>query len=397
MEAKVCAGSEYVGTVKLYENDGYLQQFNAKVISCESKGDFFEIVVDKTAFFPEGGGQNPDLGYLSDVQVLDVKERQGIIYHKTRRPLAAGAEITGQIDWQRRFDYMQQHSGEHIVSGIVHKKFGYDNVGFHLGDAVVTLDFNGSLSQADLDSVEWEANQAVFENRNVIISYPDKETLKQLEYRSKIDIDGQVRIVAVDGYDVCACCAPHVTKTGEIGLIKILSCQKYKGGVRVSIACGFRALSDYRMKQKNIGDISVLLSAKTEGTAEAVTKLHQDMQAVKYQLGAMQEKLMLTRIAQLDAQAENVCLFADAMETVIMRKAVNAMTAAHSGYCALFVGNDQQGYKFLIGSASGDSRVVLNALKADLPCRGGGSREMVQGQITGTQNAIETAFKALYE
>lgn len=397
MESKICAGSAGGGTIKLYENDGYIKCFDAVVLECVQKGKTFDVVVDKTAFFPEGGGQNADTGWIGDARVIDVKERAGIVYHQTDRPLETGTTVTGKIDWQRRFDYMQQHSGEHIVSGIVHRNFGYDNVGFHLGDAVVTLDFNGVLTQEDLDDVEWKANQAVFENRDIVISYPDKSALARMDYRSKIEIDGQVRIVTVDGYDVCACCAPHVTKTGEIGLIKIVGCQKYKGGVRVSIDCGFRALTDYRVKQKNVSDISVLLSSKSELTASAVEKLHQDMQDIKYKFGEVSEKLMLARLELLDKDALHVCMFEDSMDAPIMRKTVNAMTAAHAGYCGLFVGNDEAGYKFLIGCADGDAREALNCIKKYLSCRGGGSREMVQGQIMAPKNAVESAFKALYE
>lgn len=394
MKAKICAGSSENSdkTIKLYENDSYIKSFETIVMSCLPKGETFEIIVDKTAFFPEGGGQNADTGRLGDANVIDVKERQGIIYHITDKPLTVGTSVVGAIDWSRRFDYMQQHSGEHIVSGIVHSRFGYDNVGFHLGDAVVTLDFNGVLSQEDLDSVERSANQAVFENRNIIVSYPDKAQLAKIDYRSKIEIDGQVRLVTVENYDICACCAPHVARTGEIGLIKILSCQKYKGGVRISIACGYRALEDYKTKQKNVGEISVMLSAKPEQVSAAVEKLHCDMQVLKYQLGAMQEKLMMTKVAQIDAKAAHVCMFESEMEAVVMRKAVNAMTAAHGGYCGVFAGNDVQGYKFLIGCGNGDARAVLNALKADFTCRGGGSKEMVQGQISGAEKAIERAF-----
>lgn len=382
-------------TVKLYENDSYVKDFKAIVVRCESKGKGYEVVLDKTAFFPEGGGQNADTGWIGSAKVTDVKERQGVIYHQTDIPVEAGTVIEGHIDWARRFDYMQQHSGEHIVSGIVHRKLAYDNVGFHLGDGIVTLDFNGELSADDLEDVEQEANQAVFENRDIIVSYPDQAQLERMDYRSKIEIAGQVRIVTVDGYDVCACCAPHVLKTGEIGLIKILSCQKYKGGVRLSIACGRRALEDYKVKQKNVSDISVLLSAKPELTAAAVEKLHQDMQALKFRIGALQEKMMMDKAAALSSDAVNVCLFEEDMDTIIMRKTVNAMTAVHAGYCGMFSGSDEKGYKFLIGTSGCDARNAMNALKEHFTCRGGGSKEMVQGQISGEKDAIEAIFRAM--
>lgn len=199
---------------KLYENDSYMKKFTAVVLNCIPDGDYFQVVTDKSAFFPEGGGQNADTGFLGDARVLDVQEKDGIVYHKTDRPLEPGTDVEGEIDWEKRFSNMQQHSGEHIVSGIVHRKYGYDNVGFHLGDENVTLDFNGPLTKEDLSQIERDANRAVFENRAITVSYPSKDALALLTYRSKIEIDGQVRIVTVDGYDVCACCAPHVARTG---------------------------------------------------------------------------------------------------------------------------------------------------------------------------------------
>ena len=263
-------------TDRLYYNDSHRKEFEAEVLDCRPVKDKYEVVLDRTAFFPEGGGQYADTGYLDDVEVLDVKEREDVIFHTTAAPLEIGRMVAGRIDWEQRFDRMQQHTGEHMVSGLIHRRFGYDNVGFHLGSDYCTMDFNGPIPREALKEIEQEANRAVFQNLDIQISYPSKKELKELEYRSKIEIDGQVRIVTVPGYDVCACCAPHVKRTGEIGLIKLVGMAKYKGGERISMLCGRRALLDYEIKDENAKRISALLCAKEYEVADAVERMKEE-------------------------------------------------------------------------------------------------------------------------
>ena len=222
---------------KLFYKDAYIKEFDAVVLSCIEKGESFLIELDRTCFYPEGGGQSADCGTLGDAKVSDVHEREGRIWHTADRPLEQGSRVTGRIDWQRRFSLMQHHTGEHIVSGIVNRLFGLDNVGFHMGSAMVTVDFNGELTQNDIETVELLANRTVFDNIEVRTEYPDAKTLAEMSYRSKKELSGEVRIVTVPGADSCACCGTHVARTGEIGMIKLLSPQRYKGGVRVGILC----------------------------------------------------------------------------------------------------------------------------------------------------------------
>ena len=214
---------------------------------------------------------------LGDVKVLDVREEDGRILHITDAPLETGIRVRGILDWEERFMKMQQHTGEHIVSGLVHSRFGYTNVGFHLGSEDCTMDFNGEITPEELAQIELEANRAVWKNLKVETVYPPRDELARMEYRSKIEIQGAVRIIVIPGYDRCACCAPHVKETGSVGLIKIVGAVHYKGGMRVSILCGFRALKDYRMKERNVTEISNLLSAKQEDTAQAVEHLRQEL------------------------------------------------------------------------------------------------------------------------
>ena len=216
-------------TEKLFYQDSHMKEFQATVVSCEPQKDHYLIVLDQTAFFPEGGGQYADTGKLGDVEITDVHEKDGVIYHTANMPLEVGSTVTGRLHWEERFEKMQQHTGEHIVSGLVHERFGYQNVGFHLGSDYCTMDFNGPITKEQLKEIEREANEAVYQNLDIQVLYPSKEELSDMEYRSKIEIEGQVRIVVVPGYDVCACCAPHVKKTGEIGMIKLVNMMNYKG------------------------------------------------------------------------------------------------------------------------------------------------------------------------
>ena len=258
-------------TEKLFYKDSHLSEFEAEVVSCcPGENGLFEVELDRTAFFPEGGGQYADTGLLGEAKVLDVQEESGRIIHFTDAPLETGSRVKGSLDWEERFMKMQQHTGEHIVSGLVHSRFGYRNVGFHLGSEDCTMDFNGEITLEELADIELEANCAVWKNLKVETVYPPRGELERMEYRSKIEIEGPVRIIVIPGYDRCACCAPHVGRTGEIGMIKLTNIQRYKGGVRVTMLCGVRALADYAVKQQQAKTVGAMLCAKENETAEAV-------------------------------------------------------------------------------------------------------------------------------
>ena len=304
-------------TEKLFYQDSHLAEFEAKVLSCmpvtpdilPGRSGGYAAELDRTAFFPEGGGQYADTGVLGGVRVTDVQEKDGRILHLLERPLEPGSCVKGCIDWEERFMKMQQHSGEHIVSGLVHSTFGYDNVGFHLGSEDCTMDFNGELTKEQLVQIEQEANRAVWKNLEIQTLYPSKEELAGMEYRSKIEIEGQVRIIVVPGYDVCACCAPHVSHTGEIGLIKLTHVQRYKGGARVTMLCGGRALQDYETKQEQAGQISALLCAKENEIAEAVRHLRDEADSLKYELGEKEKKLIAAKAEMIPKDGGPVCVY----------------------------------------------------------------------------------------
>lgn len=387
-------------TIKLYDFDAYQTEFEAVVLFCEphsvSDGKaaypLYDILLNQTLFFPEEGGQNADTGTLNGQAVTDVQIRNNLIYHTTAAPFTPGETVSGSIYWNSRYSNMQQHSGEHIMSGLIHSHFGYDNVGFHLGNQNVTLDFNGFLTEEQLEFIENLANDAIYKNLEIEAVYPPTEALNTMTYRSKIEIDGPVRIVTIPGYDVCACCAPHVKRTGEIGIIKIVDAIKYKGGIRISILCGSRALADYRAKQSRNTAVSVLLSAKPEAIADAVTRLKEENFALKGQLMELENSLMEQKAARIPNGTENICLFEETLESAAHRKYVNLLMEKCSGICAVFVGNDADGYRYIIASKSVDVRPVSETLKKEFQARGGGSAEMIQGSVSADKGSLEAVL-----
>lgn len=376
---------------KIFYTDTHIVDFEAKVTECIPKENGqYSVVLDRTAFFPEEGGQGADRGTLDGLAVLDVQIRKDVIYHTLQEPLQTGSTVKGHVDWAQRFDYMQQHSGEHIVSGLVHSRFGYDNVGFHLGKEEVTLDFNGSLTQDEMRKIELEANRVIWQNLPVKASFPTKEILSQMDYRSKIELSGDIRIVEIPGVDICACCAPHVETTGQIGLIKVTNVQSHRGGVRVNILCGERALRNYSMHQDSVAAISALLSAKQEEVADAVLRLKEESRLRKVRANELQSQLLTLQTAALPSpdQQSHVILFTGELDNIALRNTVNSLCEKYDGYCSVFSGNEERGYHFIIGSSSLDCRRAAALLKEKCSARGGGTAPMVQGSVKASEAII---------
>ena len=387
-----------MATKKLYDIDAYKKDFTAEVLSCreleckvegETKDVVYEVVLDQTCFFPEEGGQTPDKGTIAGVEVLDVQiQIDNTILHRLAGAVEVGAQVVGEIDWQHRFSNMQQHSAEHIFSGLAYKKYGYRNVGFHLSNQIVTMDFDGTFTEEQLQEMEWLVNEAIAANVPVKTGYPSKEELASLEYRSKLELEGDVRIVEVEGYDVCACCAPHVKQTGEIGMFKIQYAQSYKGGVRISFLCGFRALEEYRKKSQIISDLSGILTTNQDLLADHVSKLKNQVQSLKSQLANAKQTIMFTKIAEIPVEQKDVILFERDIETPVARNVVNKLVESHDGICGVFVGDEESGYSYIIGSKSMDCREVAAKLKEELGARGGGSSQMVQGSVMANEEPL---------
>ena len=383
-------------TEKLYDRDSYLSEFQATVISCEQKNETtWRVVLDKTAFFPEGGGQTGDTGWLNDVEVTDTREKAGVIYHETKEPLEVGTQAAGKIDFAVRFDKMQQHTGEHILSGIVCSTYGYNNVGFHLSKEITTLDFDGELSAGQVRELEVKVNQAIHANIPVKVKFPAKDELAEMEYRSKIEIEGQVRIVEIQGIDRCACCAPHVRTTAEVGLLKIQSCDRHRGGCRLTIVCGMRALKDYQQKQDSVGKVSAALSAKPEKIAEAVEHLQEQQAKLREQLNHIQAMYLENKLEKICAEDKIVCIFEESLDSIAMRNFVNGAIEKCDGICGAFIGNDVSGYHYILGSKAVDVRELSKRLNAQFNGKGGGKPQMVQGALSGKEKEILEAIEKL--
>ena len=393
-------------TKKLYDEDAYQKKFTATVISCEkypsateaAETTLFDVVLDQTLFFPEEGGQTPDKGTLGGYPVVDVQIKDEVIIHPisvpvdNEAPIKSGDEISGEIDWAHRFSNMQQHTGEHIFSGLVHKSFGYANVGFHLSDSIVTMDYDGPLTEDDVRDLEWETNRVIMQQIPVTAAYPDDKTLKSLDYRCKKELTGAIRIVTIPGVDACACCAPHVKNTGEVGLFKVLEVQKYKGGVRLSILCGFRALLDYRIIRKHLRDISHITSAPMYEATAAVEKLKAERDSLKFALGEANRRMLLAQIAGIEPDAVSPVIFTESIDTPSVRSAVNELTSAHDGYCCVFNGNDTDGYAFIIGSRNLDCNDLADFFRKKFSAKCGGKPEMIQGHLLATRSAITSCL-----
>ncbi len=384
---------------KIFYEDTRILNFEATVLEChkEEKNRGYWIVLDRTAFFPEEGGQAADNGTLNNLPLLDAQIKNDVIYHLVEQPLEIGSSVKGQVDWERRFDFMQQHSGEHILSGLIHTLYGYNNVGFHLGLTEVTMDFDGYLSLEQLRELEKNANQIIWRNLPVHAYFPTPEELELLNYRSKIELSNNVRIVEIPGVDVCACCAPHVDFTGEIGMLKVVGAQSHRGGVRINILCGNRALADYTAKQDVTTAISVLLSAKPEKIVEAVKKVQEDSLQLKVTANQLANSLLQQQVASLpDADTcQNPLLFVELSNTLAIRNTVNELTEKYTGYCGIFTGTEEAGYSFIIGSSSLDCREVATVLRTQLGAKGGGTAPMIQGSVTATKAQLEDFWKSL--
>ncbi|MEF9839465.1 MAG: alanine--tRNA ligase-related protein [Lachnospiraceae bacterium] len=380
-------------TEKLFYVDSHMDTFSARVLSCECTENGYDVVLDRTAFFPEGGGQSADTGLLNQVEVVDAKEKEDIVYHQTKSPLKIGEIVQGKIDVAKRFSRMQQHTGEHIVSGIIHRKYGYHNVGFHLGTEAVTMDFDGSITREQLKEIELLANEAVVKDLDIRISYPSKELLERMEYRSKIAIDGQVRIVTIPDYDVCACCAPHMKKTGEIGMIKLIGIQNYKGGVRISMLCGFRALADYNQKEESTKAISVELSAKEEKLVEAVQHQKEEVTRLKWMMANLQSQIFQYKVKEIPSNQEKVSLLEPKLNNDSARELANMVLDQGVKRCIIFFGMEEDSCRYVLASRTEDVRGLGKELNQAFAGRGGGKPEMVQGYLTG--KIIEMEKRAL--
>lgn len=379
---------------ELFYRDEYAREFDAEVISCQKGKKGYEVALSDTAFYPEGGGQPADRGTLGQVNVLDVKRRNGEILHITDAPLEPGMTVHGVLDWERRFDHMQQHSGEHILSGVVHAQFGYDNVGFHMNDEVVTVDFNGPIIWEEAMELEDKVNAYIWTDAESRELYPSEEELKAMDYRSKIELKGKVRLVEYPGADLCACCGTHVAHTGEIGLMKILSVSRHKDGVRMEMLFGGRAMKDYDRKHLLNTEFSCRLSSKPYETGEALQRVLDEMNAMKFRMQAMNERYYAMRATSIPVGEPVIFFNEPGMSMVEIRKFCDYLISTGKVKTAMIISpKDKESVNYVMGSADLNMRDVRKLLNEELHGRGGGRPEMVQGSFQAEAEAVEQAFR----
>ncbi len=376
-------------TIRLFDEDPYMTEFDAAVLSCEACEKGYDVILDKTQFFPEQGGQGSDRGTLGGLNMKDVQIKDNIIHHYVDEPLSG--TVHGVIDFETRYDRMQNHSGEHCFSGIAHTLYGITNVGFRLADDIMTVDFDKMLSDEEITNVENKVNKAITDNLPIICSYP--ENVSEIEYRSKKELDGAIRIVEIPGVDICACCAPHVHTTGEVGIFKILRYEKHKSGIRFYIACGKRALTDYQLKQNEIAKISAMVSLPPYEVSNGVQKLLDDMNDLRAQISKMKKQMIAAKLDTL-ANAPSIYL-KEEMESNVQNEAVKMLLNKVDNNAGIFVTNGD-GYRFMIASKSNDAVNVLNKIKEHHMVKGGGKPDMVQGTIpTLSEAELDTLLASL--
>ena len=385
-----------MGTRKLYYEDCHLSVFPARVLACVKSEKGYLITLDQTAFYPEGGGQPCDLGTLGGVPVLDVQEQGENVVHLCAQPLEPGAQVEGVLDYERRFDLMQQHSGEHIVSGVIHRKYGYHNVGFHMGSDVITIDFDGMIPAEALPVIEAEVNVAVWKNLPLHIWYPSEAELPTVGYRTKRALPWPVRIVEVPGYDKCACCGVHVAATGEIGLVKIFSCVKFHQGVRLEMACGKRALDYLSAVYEENRQVSQAFSAKILETGAAARRMNETLAAEKYRSTGLQKRIF-TQIAGGYTDAGNVLHFEEDVDPVGVRELADGIAGVCGGCAAVFSGTEERGYSFCLAARQGDLRELGKQMTQALKGRGGGKPGMIQGSVSASGGEIQAFFRQVWK
>ena len=385
-------------TRKIYYEDPYLREFPATVLSCDPAGEAWKVVLDQTAFYPEGGGQPADHGVLRaagrEIPVTDVHERDGRIFHTCAAPVEAGTLIAGSLDWERRFDHMQQHSGEHIISGILCRLYRCENVGFHLGAETVTIDYNAEISWEQALEAERLANEAVWADREAEISYPSPPELAALEYRSKKELAGQVRIVEFPGADRCACCGTHVSSAGQVGLVKVLSCQKFREGVRMEILCGGRALKYFGGIYHQARAVGRRLSVKPLETLTAVERLEAELAAARERIADLEQTAFAAIAAERAGQGDTL-LFQSPMRPDSLRRLADAVGKSCGGLAAVFSGEGETWSYALVRADGADISPLVKELNRALRGRGGGRNGFAQGSVSAARQEIQEFFRAI--
>lgn len=397
-----------LSTIALFEVDGMITDFTATVISCKTYTvdgkNLYALELDRTAFFPEGGGQQSDVGTIDGIDVIDVtRDENGNILHIVEKAFDEEKSVRGAVDPVVRMSRMQNHGAEHLLSGLIHEKYGYDNVGFHMSDGEVRFDINGFLNRDQLAEIERRANEIIYEDVPIIISFPDPEAAQKLEYRSKLDTYDNIRLVTIDGYDVCACCAPHLESTGQFGIVKIIDSMPHRQGTRITMVAGIEAYEDYKRLHELNEKIMALLSSKRELTAQYVSelserndKLKEENTALKREMSKILTETVLENIRSRSDKVVHV-IFTEILDNVGLRNLINTCMEEYKGVVAGFIGNDSDGYRYICASTGEyDLKQMIDKLNKRFNGKGGGSPKMVQGSLAGTRAEIEKYFDEMF-
>ncbi len=381
-------------TIKLYDQDSECFGFESKVVSVRPQKEGILIELESTAFFPEAGGQSADSGFLGGFRVKDVMiDEQGRILHLCQKEdedvsiPKAGDVIKGEIDAERRLSFMRHHSGEHLFSGLAHRCFSYDNVGFHLSDHICTMDYNGVLSPEDVAMLERKSNEIILQNRPILSYYPDEATLEKADYRCKGELTPPIRFVEIENADLCACCAPHVRFTGEIGLLKVVEAKAYKGGMRLAIVCGLKAFDELSRRFDTLLSASGLLSSHWSELPLRIRELQEERFTTHQRIISLEQALLEARLAHIPATSSDALLFVEAADEKAAREIINVQMTLREGFCGVFIGKDEN-YRFILGSRAHDMKKTADQLRQSLGGKCGGSSTMIQGQLPASQEAI---------
>lgn len=379
-------------TEKLYDTYPYQTEFEATVLAVEKTAQGLQILLDKTLFFPNEGGQSCDKGQLNGQAVLAVEIQDEQIYHYVAEEavFACGQAVKGTIDWAHRFSNMQLHSAEHLFSGQVHKRFAYQNSGFHLSDNIATMDFDGPLSAKDIADLELAVNEIIYKNIPSKAFFPSEAEAASLPYRSKKKIEGSIRLVEFEGYDLCACCAPHVGKTGEIGMFSVQSFQSYKGGVRISYLAGKRAFLAHKKQMQLLNRLYTAYSANSESLEGFLEKQKEALAFAESKVLDLQEKLIQSAFANLQGNI----LFLEDGDSNIVRKLVTSHTQEMGRDLFCFIQNDK-GYRYIISTLQPHAKEVQTAFAKLLAAKGGGSANLVMGTVDANMEEIQHACTIL--
>lgn len=385
-------------TIKLYYESAYLRDFEANVLEISNYDEKWQIALDATCFYPGGGGQPPDLGILGEVVVKDCYAKNGIIYHilENKPNFTIGDKIAGSVDFPRRFAFMQNHTGEHLLSGLAKSRYNATNVGFHMSERGFTIDFDLPLTKENLDELEACANELVNLGGAIDLRFVKGDILQGATARSKKDFghEENVRLVEIPGWDLCACAGLHVADLAEVSIVKIAGCQRYKGGVRLNVFCGSDALWDYSRKNDIVQKTSSMLSAETDNITGAITRLKEVGISLKKEADSLKNRIFELQAATVPNESALVYFIEDSLESDDLRR----FAAVVAERAKIAVALTKQGNVVKYAACGHDNTALADfaaALNAALDGKGGISGGVAQGALKADFAAVCTYLEGL--